>query len=79
MSWPNLEEDVRPSAMNEQRLIEIETKLAHQEVLIAELNQVITQQQITITQLETSLKSFVKEFLAHNANEKHANEKPPHY
>ncbi len=64
--------------MNEQRLIEIETKLAHQEVLITELNQVISQQQNTIHQLQASLKSFVNGYLDSKGKE-HANEKPPHY
>jgi SlyX protein len=31
--------------MNEERLIEIESKLAHQEMLIEELNQVLYKQQ----------------------------------
>lgn len=64
--------------MNEQRLIEIETKLAHQEVLITELNQVISQQQNTISQLQASLKSFLNGYLV-SKDKEHANEKPPHY
>ena len=38
--------------MSEERLVEIETKLAHQEYLLNELNDVITKQQETIRHLE---------------------------
>ena len=68
--------------MNEQRLIEIETKLAHQEVLIGELNQVIARQQETLDQLQTGLKGFFKRYREVNGDGTQvgpANEKPPHY
>jgi len=66
--------------MSEQRLIEIETKLAHQEHLIDELNNVITKQQATIDQLETALKVLVKRSREPEAPPVGpANEKPPHY
>ena len=67
--------------MNEERLIEIETKLAHQEVLMSDLNQVIARQQETISGLQTALKKFFKQY-----RDKHgdgevgpADQKPPHY
>lgn len=68
--------------MNEQRLIEIETKLAHQEILISELNQVIARQQETIDQLQAGLKGFFKRYGELNGDSTQvgpANEKPPHY
>lgn len=61
--------------MNEDRLIEIETKLAHQEILVSELNQVIAQQQETIDGLEKAIKKFFKQF----QEAPHENKKPPHY
>ena len=64
--------------MNEQRLIEIETKLAHQEVLITELNHVIAQQQSAISQLQSALKSFLNGYLG-SKDKEHVNERPPHY
>ncbi len=68
--------------MNDQRLIDIETKLAHQEILIGDLNQVMSLQQETISTLQAALKSFFKRY--HEANGDAmpvgpANEKPPHY
>ena len=67
--------------MNEERLIDIETKLAHQEVLLGELNDVMARQQETIEELKSALKKFFNQY-----REKHgdgdigpADQKPPHY
>jgi SlyX protein len=67
--------------MNEQRLIDIETKIAHQEILVSELNQVIAQQQETIDQLQAALKKFFKQFREKNGDGDvgPADQKPPHY
>jgi SlyX protein len=62
--------------MNDERLIEIESKLAHQEMLIEELNQVLYKQQVTIDEMEKLLRSLVKE---QRKDIGPANEKPPHY
>ncbi|MBX3020271.1 MAG: SlyX family protein [Bdellovibrionales bacterium] len=66
--------------MSDQRLIDIEFKLAHQEALIDELNAVVTKQQTTIDTLEAALKILAKR--QRNPDEKPigpANQKPPHY
>jgi SlyX protein len=67
--------------MSEQRLIDIETKIAHQEILVSELNQVIAQQQETIDQLQAALKKFFKQFREKNLGGDigPADQKPPHY
>jgi SlyX protein len=67
--------------MNEQRLVDIETKIAHQEVLVIELNQVIAQQQETIDQMQAALKKFFKQFRERNLGTDigPADQKPPHY
>lgn len=68
--------------MNEERLIEIETKIAHQEVQIEDLNQVIIRQQSTIDDLETKLTKLIerfKEVAGSGPDIGSANEKPPHY
>lgn len=68
--------------MNEERLIELEIKIAHQEALIEELNQALALQQGDLTQLKASLERFFKKYLerAHlEAEIGPANEKPPHY
>ena len=67
--------------MNDQRLIDIEIKIAHQENLVGELNQVIARQQETIDQLQASLKKFFKQYRETNGDGAigPADEKPPHY
>lgn len=68
--------------MLEERLVNIETKIAFQEDLIEELNKVIYQQQKKLGQLEAlcaSLASHIQS-LAEAANAgKSVNERPPHY
>lgn len=66
--------------MSEQRLIEIETKISHQEALLEDLNQVICRQQETIDLIETKLKALIERFREGGGNVEIAgNEKPPHY
>ena len=68
--------------MTEQRFVDLETKLAHQEHLLLELNEVITKQQENIMRLEKLYESIVQrvrslsEALPADAN---VDEKPPHY
>jgi SlyX protein len=67
--------------MEENRLIDIETKLAHQEVLISELNQVIATQQATLNELTAGLKGFFKRYKELDDGNPigPADQKPPHY
>lgn len=68
--------------MTEQRLIDLETKIAHQELLIEELNQVVYEQQKVVDKLEKTLSSLVKRFqdaLIEGNEIRGPNEKPPHY
>ncbi len=68
--------------MTEQRFVDLETKLAHQEHLLLELNDVITKQQENIMRLEKLCDSIIErvrslgEALPTGAN---VDEKPPHY
>ena len=68
--------------MTEQRFVDLETKLAHQEHLLLELNEVITKQQENIMRLEKLCDSIIErvrslgEALPGDAN---VDEKPPHY
>lgn len=67
--------------MTEERLVNIETKIAFQEDLIEELNKVIYQQQQKLSQLEAvcaSLSRHIQSLEAGNDN-KSVNERPPHY
>ncbi|HEY8270033.1 MAG TPA: SlyX family protein [Pseudobdellovibrionaceae bacterium] len=68
--------------MTEERFIEIETKITHQEFLIEQLNKVIYEQQGKINQLETILTALVKrtqEIMNPEPEIGPANDKPPHY
>ncbi|KHD88555.1 MAG: SlyX family protein [Bdellovibrio sp. ArHS] len=69
--------------MDEQRFIDIETKLAHQEMIVEELNQVLYQQQKTIDQLEKLVQGLTKKMKELVTDESgleiRGHEKPPHY
>lgn len=68
--------------MSEERLINIETKIAHQESMMEELNTVLYQQQMALDQIQKTLNAFIKRY---KELEKSAqtigpgDEKPPHY
>ena len=72
--------------MNEQRLISIETKIAYQEDTIAQLNDVVCQQQNQIDALERLTQQLLgrvrdlSESASQSANAFSAtDERPPHY
>ena len=68
--------------MSEDRLIDIESKLAHQDQLLNELNDVITEQQARIMQLEqlsSTLIERVRTLGEAGAETEPADERPPHY
>ena len=64
----------------EERFVDIEIKLAHQEDLVESLNQMVYQQSRRIDQLE-ALVSKLAENVRNNAHSGPGtlNEKPPHY
>lgn len=68
--------------MSEQRFIDLEIKIAHQEDLLEKLNQIVFQQQGKIDQLEFLLNSLgkrIQEVKEGGPEVGPANEKPPHY
>ena len=68
--------------MSEQRFVDIETKLAHQEHLLLELNDVITKQQEKIMRLESLCASIVERVRAigeAGQADPNTDEVPPHY
>ena len=70
------------SSMNEERLIEIETKLAFQEDLVQELNKIIIEQQKQIDDLKAqyrTLSDHVKTAMEQEGGETQKDERPPHY
>ncbi len=68
--------------VNEQRIIELETKISYQEDLVQELNKHIIDQQQQIDTLESlceRLKEQLKEIMLGMPDIASDDEKPPHY
>lgn len=68
--------------MTEQRFVDLETKLAHQEHLLLELNDVITKQQENIMRLEKLCDSIIERVRSlgeASPIDTNVDEKPPHY
>lgn len=68
--------------MNEERLINIETKITYQEDMIEELNKTIYQQQQKLDRLEMICESLARHIQALAAAKDEgmpAHERPPHY
>lgn len=66
----------------ENRFINLETKISHQEHLLEELNQVIYRQQKQIDQLEKQVALLTQRLQEASEDSRligPANEKPPHY
>ncbi len=64
----------------EDRMIELEIKISHQEVLIEQLQEGLFEQQSLMAKLEKSLKNLTERLDVAGASEVGpANEKPPHY
>jgi len=69
-------------AVDEDRMIDIESKLAHQEHMLAELNTAVTNQQAQLTALEDlceTLVGRVRSLSEAAPDSDPANERPPHY
>ena len=68
--------------MSENRFVDIESKLAHQEHLLLELNEVITKQQEKIMRLESLCESIIERIRSigdTGHGDPNAEEVPPHY
>jgi SlyX protein len=68
--------------MHDERLIDIESKLAHQENLLAELNSALTSQQAQIMRLETLCETLIEQIRSMSdgtSSADAAEERPPHY
>jgi len=68
--------------MHDERLIDIESKLAHQENLLAELNSALTSQQAQIMRLETLFETLIEQISSMSdgtSSADAAEERPPHY
>ena len=70
------------SDRNNNKIIEIETKLAHQDQLLIELNQVMTDQQTQLMRLEELFTAMLERVRSLGDNSPDAapqDETPPHY
>ena len=68
--------------MDDNRLVDIESKLAHQEHTIGQLNDAVTSQQAQIMQLKSLCESLVQRMNAMSESTDGGdplNERPPHY
>lgn len=68
--------------MDEQRLIDIETRIAYQDQTLAELNDVLTDQQARLTRLENlavTLGERIRSLAETPASTDGDEQKPPHY
>jgi len=68
--------------MSEERLVEIESRLAHQDDLLLQLNDVITKQQEKIKQLDELCAALVRRVRAIGESlpgDGPGDERPPHY
>ena len=68
--------------MSEQRFEDLEVRLAYQDQMLAELNDVVTDQQARIMQLEglvEALRERIRVIAESNAANGDSDEKPPHY
>ena len=68
--------------MSEERFIDLESRLAHQDQLLNQLNDVVTEQQAKIMQLEALCKSLIQRVQSVSDGlpaEDSGNERPPHY
>lgn len=64
---------------SEDRFIDIEIKLAHQEDLVESLNQRVYEQQKQIDKLEAMLQALAEHMRTRDASQQPLNERPPHY
>lgn len=68
--------------MSEERFIDLESRLAHQDQLLNELNDVVTSQQAKIMELNTLCQSLIDRVRSMGdaaPADDSGNERPPHY
>ena len=68
--------------MSEERFIDLETRLAHQDQLLNQLNDVVAEQQTKIIQLEKLCRTLIDRYRSIGdamPEEDAGDERPPHY
>ncbi len=68
--------------MSEERFIDLESRLAHQDQLLNDLNEVVTAQQAKIMQMEELCKALIQRVRSVGdgmSDDAPSDERPPHY
>ena len=65
--------------MSDQRLIDLETKISFQEVLIEDLQKIVNDQYLSLEKIEKHVKLLENKIEAGSESSAPKNEKPPHY
>ncbi len=68
--------------MTDKRMIELEIKVAYQEDLLQDLNQIVIEQQTQISRLDTVCKQLIEHIKSLQTNLPHeaeGDQTPPHY
>ena len=68
--------------MSEERFIDLESRLAHQDKLLSDLNDVVTEQQTTIMRLDELCRSLIDRVRSMDESapaSESGDERPPHY
>lgn len=68
--------------MSEERFVDLETRLAHQDQMLHELNEVVTEQQAKLMHLDELCRTLIDRVRSLGegiASGDPANERPPHY
>lgn len=68
--------------MNEQRLIDLESRFSHQDHFLEQLNKIVVAQQATIERLEKDILDLKRNINSENGvqgNRTLQDDKPPHY
>ncbi len=76
------EDNILEQKTAEQSIIDLEMRIAHQDLLLEQLNQIVYQQQTKVDQLETALIQLAKRVSQTGGVTPDIgphNEKPPHY
>ncbi len=68
--------------MSEERFVELESRMLHQDKLLQDLNDVVTEQQVTIMRLNELCRTLIDRVRAMNdavPSSDAGDERPPHY
>ncbi len=65
--------------MDDKRLVDLETKISFQEILIEDLQKIVNDQYLTLEKMEKNVKMLIDKVTVGDSSQNPKNEKPPHY